>query len=99
AARYWDDAIDVSDEGIVEGHNAIERRLAEVFKSKDPKDFTNTIDKAQISGDHGWFVGRFSETRLGPDGVRRPATGYVMVVLERRDGMWKARAHMTTLAG
>jgi ketosteroid isomerase-like protein len=92
AARYWDDAIDISPSGIVSGRPAIERRLAEEFRMS-ATDFAETIDQAHISGATGWFIGHWSVTRLAG---RRPhrITGYVAAVLERRNNVWKARLHV-----
>jgi hypothetical protein len=49
-----------------------------------------------VSGDSGWFVGHWSATFLSrASGERRPITGYVAAVLERPNGEWKARIHVT----
>jgi len=98
AARYWDDAIDISPSGIVHGRPEIERRFAEVFKTADPKDFVESFDQENFSGNQGWLVGHWSDTRLASDGSRHPANGYVAVVLEKRTGEWKVRLHVITLA-
>src|SRR6516162_10516971 len=58
--------------------------------------FAETIDAAHVSGDSGWFVGHWSATFLSrASGERRPITGYVAAVLERPNGEWKARIHVT----
>ena len=98
AARFWGDAIDISPTGIVSGRPAIERHIAEWFKTSDPQDFAETIDKVEFSGDQGWLVGHWSDTQLSPDGSRHPAKGWVAAVLEKRDGQWKARVHVIALA-
>ncbi len=98
AARYWDDAIDVSPAGVVSGQSAIEQRFAEDFKLTDPRDFNESIDKVEFVGDQGWLIGHFSDTRLAPDGTRQARQGYIAAVLEKRDGHWKARLHVITLA-
>jgi ketosteroid isomerase-like protein len=100
AAVYWDDAIDISPLGVTSSRPAIERRLAEQFKSLDVRDFSETIDEIHISGDHGWFVGHWSDTYVAqPGGERRSRKGYITCVLERRNGEWKARMHATFLSG
>jgi len=92
AARYWDDAIDISPSGTASGRPAIERRLADEFRMSGT-DFAETIDRAHISGATGWFIGHWSVTRLS--GARpHPITGYVAAVLERRNDVWKARLHV-----
>jgi uncharacterized protein (TIGR02246 family) len=98
AERYWDDAIDVSPDGVVSGRSAIERRFAEDFKLTDPQDFNESIDKVQFVGDQGWLIDHFSDTRLAPDGSRHARQGYVAAVLEKRNGRWKASLHVITLA-
>ena len=98
AARYWNDAIDVSPAGVVKGQSEIERRFAEDFATSDPRDFAEHFDEVEFSGDVGWLVGHWSETRLGPDGARHSVSGNVVSVLEKREGQWKARVHVITLA-
>ena len=98
AAHYWDDAIDISPAGIAHGRLEIERRFAEILKTVDPKDFAESFDQENFSGHQGWLVGHWSDTRLASDGSRRPARGYVAVVLEQRSGEWKVRLHVITLA-
>lgn len=96
AARYWDDAINISPAGIASGRPAIERQFTEEFK--DLKDFTEVIDAAHVSGDSGWFVAHWSVTYLSSDSAaRRRAKGYIVAVLERRNGEWKARIHITNV--
>ena len=96
AARYWDDAIDISPAGIASGRAAIKKRFTEEFNANDLKGFAETIDAAHVSGNSGWFVGHWSATFLSrASGERRPITGYVAAVLERRNGEWKARIHIT----
>jgi len=99
AAVYWEDAIDISPLGVASGRDAIERRFAEQFRSWDVRDFAETIDEIHISGDHGWFVAHWSDTYVAqPGGERRSRTGYITCVLERRNGVWKARMHATFLS-
>ena len=98
AARYWDDATDLSPQGVVTGRAEIERRFAEEFAASDPRDFVENFDQQNFSGNQGWLVGHWSDTRLASDGSRRPASGYVAVVLERRSGEWKVRLHVITQA-
>lgn len=98
AAHYWDDAIDISPAGIAHGRPEIERRFGEVFKTTDPKDFAETFDQENFSGNQGWLVGHWSDTRLASDGSRHRAKGYVAVFLEQRNGAWKVRLHVITLA-
>jgi ketosteroid isomerase-like protein len=98
AAHYWDDAIDISPAGIAHGRPEIERRFAELFKTVDPRDFTESFDQENFSDHQGWLVGHWSYTRLASDGSRHPARGYVAVVLEQRSGEWKVRLHVITLA-
>lgn len=96
AARYWDDAMNISPSGIASGRPAIEQRLAEEFK--DLTDFTETIEAAHVSGDSGWFVAHWSATYASrATGEGRPAKGYIAAVLERRNGEWKARIHITNV--
>jgi uncharacterized protein (TIGR02246 family) len=96
AAVYWDDAIEITPTGIVSGRSAIEQRLAEQFKATDVRDFVEPIDEIHISGDHGWFVAHWSATNITqPGGERRPVKGYIIAVLEKRNGEWKARMHAT----
>jgi ketosteroid isomerase-like protein len=97
AARYWNDAIDVTPAGVVKGQTEIERRFAEEFETSDPRDFAEHFDEVDFSGDLGWLVGHWSETRIGADGSRHPVGGNVVAVLERRDGQWKARVHVITV--
>ena len=95
AARYWDDAIDISPAGIASGRAAIEKRFTEEFNANDLKGFAETIDAAHVSGNSGWFVGHWSATFLSrASGERRPIKGYVAAVLEGRNGEWKARIHI-----
>ena len=54
AARYWDDAIDISPAGIASGRAAIEKRFTEEFNANDLKGFAETIDAAHVSGNSGW---------------------------------------------
>jgi len=42
AARYWDDAIDISPAGIASGRAAIEKRFTEEFNANDLKGFAET---------------------------------------------------------
>ena len=96
ASVFWDDAIDITPLGVAAGRTAIEQRLAEQFKSMDVRDFAETIDEIQISGDYGWFVAHWSATNIvHPGGERRLTKGYITCVLERRNGEWKARMHAT----
>jgi ketosteroid isomerase-like protein len=96
AARYWDDAIDISPAGIASGRSAIEQRFTEEFNRNDLKDFAETIDAAHVSDDSGWFVGHWSATYVsGTSDERRSVKGYVAAMLERRNGEWKARIHIT----
>jgi uncharacterized protein (TIGR02246 family) len=100
AAVYWDDAIEISPFGVASGRLAIEQRIAEQFKSTDPRDFVETIDEIHISGDFGWFVAHWSDTYVAqPGGDRRARKGYITCVLERRNGEWKARMHSTFVSG
>lgn len=98
AARYWDNAIDISPAGIVSGRPEIEGRFAAFFEASDPQNFIESIDKVDFSGDQGWLVGHWSDTRIAPDGARQPAKGYVAAVLEKRNATWKVRLHVITLA-
>ena len=73
-----------------------EKRFTEEFNANDLKGFAETIDAAHVSGNSGWFVGHWSATFLSrASGERRPIKGYVAAVLERRNGEWKARIHIT----
>ena len=65
-------------------------------RGRRSKDFAETIDAAHVSGNSGRFVGHWSATFLSrANGERRPIKGYVAAVLERRNGEWKARIHIT----
>lgn len=98
AGRYWDDAIDISPAGIVSGNAAIEQRLVDLFKNSDPRDFDESIDKVEFSGEQGWIIGHWSYTALAADGTRHPAKGYIAAVLQGRHGVWKTRLHVITVA-
>jgi hypothetical protein len=53
AARYWDDATDISPAGVASGRPAIERRFVEEFNRTELQDFVEIIDAAHVSGDSG----------------------------------------------
>ena len=82
--------------GVFSGRAEIEERLAEQFKTTDVRDFVEPIDEIHISGDHGWFVAHWSATNITqPGGERHLVKGYIIAVLEKRNGEWKARVHTT----
>jgi ketosteroid isomerase-like protein len=96
AARYWDDAIDI--------YPRASHRAGPRSRSASPKSSTQTTQRTPpkrsmrhiVSGNSGWFVGHWSATFLSrASGERRPVKGYVAAVLERRNGRWKARIHIT----
>ena len=95
AGFFWDDAVDITSNGLVRGRAAIEQRLREQFKRFDPRSFAETIDEAHVSGDRAWLIGHWSDTYVPQPGAQRLArSGYVAAVLERRDGEWKAVMHV-----
>jgi uncharacterized protein (TIGR02246 family) len=99
ASAYWDDATDITPDGVVSGRDAIERRLAKFFKTRDPRDLTETIDEIHLSGQFGWLTGHLSYTYVtSPGGKRHTAKGYVGAVLEKRNQVWKARMHVVARA-
>ncbi len=92
--------MDISPAGIASRRAAIEQRFTEEFNANDLKDFAETTDAAHVSGDLGWFVGHWSATFVSraSSGGRRPTKDYIVAVLERRNGEWKARIHITNVA-
>jgi ketosteroid isomerase-like protein len=98
AAKYWEDAIDVSPDGFFIGRPAIQKRFEELFRTRDPGDLVETIDQAHVDGDRGWFVGHCSLTYAAQTGEMRASKGYVAAMLEHRNGEWKAVMHLVARA-
>jgi ketosteroid isomerase-like protein len=92
AALYTEDAVFVSDRGLVKGRQAIEQWYADVFKSGwKPKDHIGHPDGTQphVFGTMAWEAGQWSETGQDKNGAPVPIKGYYGAVDVRVGEDWK----------
>ena len=81
---------------LFSGRAEIEKHYAEQYNGTGMRDFVEPIDGIHISGDHCWFVAHSSATYVTqPDRERRLVKGYIITVLEKRNGKCAARTHAT----
>jgi uncharacterized protein (TIGR02246 family) len=91
AALYTEDAIKVTPLGPIRGRQAIEKWLAELFKTWHPKNFITKIHSLGIIGtaDNIAENGEYSLTLQGKNGEPIPLKGYWSVILVREGEDWK----------
>ena len=92
AAVYTEDAVFVSQTGLLYGRQAIEKLHADMFKSWQPKNHTSTIDphSARMLGpDTLTRGGEWSETGKGKNGEDVPIKGYWSEIDTRQGDEWK----------
>ena len=93
AAIYTEDAIKVTDQGPIHGRQAIEKWLAELFKTLHPKNYIDKIDSLRIIGtaDNIAANGEWSMTLQGKNGEPIPLKGYWAAIWVREGDDWKCR--------
>ena len=92
AALFTEDAVFVSDRGLVKGRPAIEQWYADVFKSGwRPQDHIGHPDGTQphVVGAVAWEAGQWSETGQDKNGGPVPIKGYFGAVDARVGDDWK----------
>jgi uncharacterized protein (TIGR02246 family) len=91
AALYTEDAIKVTPQGPIHGRQAIEKWLAEVFKTWHPKNYIAKTDSLRIIGtaDNIAENGEWSQTLQGKNGEPIPIKGYWSVIVVREGEDWK----------
>ncbi|MBV8970470.1 MAG: nuclear transport factor 2 family protein [Verrucomicrobia bacterium] len=93
AALYTEDGIKVTDQGPMHGRQAIEKWLAEVFKTLHPKNYIDKIDSLRIIGtaDNIAANGEWSQTLQGKNGEPISVKGYWAAIYVREGDDWKCR--------
>jgi ketosteroid isomerase-like protein len=94
AALYTEDAVFVTDAGMVYGRQEIEKWHAYVFQQWRPKNHISAPDHNSPhtigSAPNGvWATGDWSETIQGQDGVPIHHGGYWSAVYTREGDIWK----------
>jgi ketosteroid isomerase-like protein len=94
AALFTEDAVFVSDRGLIHGRQAIEKWYADVFQVWHPKNHIGKPDGDAphiigATGSEAWEAGEWSETGRGKAGHPVPVKGYwsTIDILEGDD--WK----------
>jgi uncharacterized protein (TIGR02246 family) len=91
-AVYAEDAIDVTHNGPLYGHQAIEKFYTGQFKGWQPKNHTSTIDPHSVrmlGPDTLTRGGEWSETGKGKNGEDVPIKGYFSEIDTRQGDEWK----------
>jgi uncharacterized protein (TIGR02246 family) len=93
AAIYTEDGIKVTDQGPLNGRQAIEKWLAELFKTLHPKNYIDKIDSLRIIGtaDNIAANGEWSQTLQGKNGEPITIKGYWAAIFVREGDDWKCR--------
>jgi uncharacterized protein (TIGR02246 family) len=96
AALFTNDAVFVTDTGLVYGRQAIEKWYAEVFKAWRPKNHVGKADQNSphligTAGNEAWRTGEWSETGQDQAGEPVQIKGYWSTIDSREGDDWKMR--------
>jgi ketosteroid isomerase-like protein len=96
AVLYTEDAVEVTDSGLIYGREAIEKHYADVFQKVH---FSNHVAKTDqnfpyiigTAGNEMWAAGEWSTTIQGQNFGPLEAKGYWAAVFGREGDAWKKR--------
>jgi ketosteroid isomerase-like protein len=93
AALYTEDAIFVTDRGIIHGRPAIEVWWADTFNAVHPKNYSDKADPSSLrvvgTADNIRVAGEWNETLQGKNGEPIQAKGYWSDILVREGDDWE----------
>jgi ketosteroid isomerase-like protein len=96
ATLYTEDAVEVTDTGLIYGREAIQKHYADVFQKVH---FSNHLARTDeklpyiigADGNEMWAAGEWSSTIKGQNFGPIDAKGYWSAVFGRENGVWKKR--------